>query len=330
VIPAYNEEGYISRCLSSVLEQDYPRGRLQVWLVDAGSTDATVELAREQAASDGRVEIISGNGRLNPMQAVNLGIARSSADLIARVDGHSFLERDYLRRAGDVLGESGPDVACVGGRPEQEGETRFGRAFARARTSRFGVGGSVYAGREQRVFVDTLQCGVYRRSALERVGRFDPEMDYGEDEELNWRLRRSGYRILLDTSIRFHYYTRSSWRAAFRQYRNYGGGRVRVVAKHPDFLRAHHLAPAALVTTLAALALTSPFGRTPRRLLAASALTYSSLAVASALEACGRENLDLVPWASLSYPALHFGYGIGMLEALPAVLAGASHPAGKR
>ena len=37
----------------------------------------------------------------------------------------------------------------------------------------------------------------------------------GEDEELNWRLKKAGYKLILDTSVRFVYTTRSSWSAVF-------------------------------------------------------------------------------------------------------------------
>ena len=88
----------------------------------------------------------------------------------------------------------------------------------------------------------------------------------GEDEELNWRLKKAGYRLVLDTSVRFVYTTRSSWTAVFRQHRNYGQSRVRVLAAHPDFLRPYHLAPPGLVAALArGSALAAPFSRRARR-----------------------------------------------------------------
>ena len=97
-----------------------------------------------------------------------------------------------------------------------------------------------------RADVDTIQAGVYRRAPLEEVGGFRTDMLVGEDEELNWRLKKAGYRLVLDTSVRFVYTTRSSWAAVFRQHRNYGQSRVRVLAAHPDFLRPYHLAPPGL------------------------------------------------------------------------------------
>jgi cellulose synthase/poly-beta-1,6-N-acetylglucosamine synthase-like glycosyltransferase len=184
---------------------------------------------------------------------------------------------------------------------------------ALARTSRFGVGGSVYAGSSSRELVDTVQCGLYRREILEAVGRFDEAMNFGEDEELNWRLRRCGYKILLDDRIRFHYVTRDSWLALFRQYRNYGRARVRVVRKHPDFLRARHLAPVLLVVAGVSLAAAAPGIPVARRGLVMFSLTYGAAALVFAARAAGRPDPATVARVAACFVALHLGYGTGML-----------------
>ena len=41
VVPAFNEEGHVDRCLDAIFAQDYPADRYRVWVVDAGSTDDT-------------------------------------------------------------------------------------------------------------------------------------------------------------------------------------------------------------------------------------------------------------------------------------------------
>ena len=218
VVPAFNEEGHVNRCLDAIFAQDYPGDRYRVWVVDAGSTDETAKVVLDRAARDPRLALVNGQGRLNAAQACNLGIQQGSSELIARVDAHTYLYPDYLRRAAELLEEEGPTVCCVGAQPEQVGETPFGEAVALARGSSFGVGASVYADERTRADVDTIQAGVYRRAPLEQVGGFRTDMLVGEDEELNWRLKKAGYRLVLDTSVRFVYTTRSSWRAVFRQH----------------------------------------------------------------------------------------------------------------
>lgn len=330
LVSTFNEEAYIGRCLDHVLDQDYPGDRIRVLVIDGGSTDRTVELVRRRAAGEPRLELIADGHRRNLPEALNLGLERCSGDLVAKIDAHGYPERDYLALAADGFQAGGAGVGCVGGRPVQEGETHFGRAVGLGRTSRFGVGGSEYAGSSARALVETVQCGVYLRDALEDVGWFDPTMNYGEDEELNWRLRRSGYRILLDTRIRFHYVTRPSWRAAFRQYRNYGAARARVVHVHPGFLRPHHLVPAAFVVLLAALGVAAVRRPEARLALAGATVAYAGGSLAAAAQVTPKDRRKLLPLVAACFPAFHFGYGVGSIEGAGKVVRGrlGRHPAG--
>ncbi len=320
VVPAYDEAAHIGRCLDAVCRQDYPRDLVRILVVDAGSADETVAIARGRAAANPLIKVLTGNGRLTTPEALNLGIGHGSADLVARVDGHGWPEQGFLRRAAAVFQKEGPAVACVGGRAVPEPDTPFGRALAIAWTSRFGVGASVYAAADGRRDVDTVPWGMYRREALEDVGAFDPSMNHGEDEELNWRLRRAGHRVVLDTSIRFRYINRGSWAGAFRQYRDYGEARMRVVSRHHDFLRPHHAAPALLVSTGAALAFAAPFNRRARRLLAILAATYGAAVTGGAVEACDRRDGALTGRVATAFTALHLGYGVGTLRGLITLL----------
>jgi cellulose synthase/poly-beta-1,6-N-acetylglucosamine synthase-like glycosyltransferase len=316
VISTFNEERHVGRCLDEVMAQDYPPDRVRVWLVDGGSTDGTVELVRRRAAVEPRLELIADGRRRNLPEALNLAIERSSGELVAKVDAHGYPERDFLSRAVAAFAAGDPELGCVGGMPIQEGETRFGGALAAARGSAFGVGGGTYAIKGDRRFVDSVQCGVYRRAVLDHVGAFDPAMTFGEDDELDWRVVQAGYRILLDRRIRFHYITRPTWRAAYRQYRNYGEARVNVVRRHPGFLRPHHLAPAVFVTGLGALVAGSVASRRARRSLGAAATAYSGAALAAAAKATPQRDPASILRIAAAFFALHAGYGVGMLRRL--------------
>ncbi|HEX5376328.1 MAG TPA: glycosyltransferase family 2 protein [Solirubrobacterales bacterium] len=313
VVPAYNEQDHIAACIAGVLAQDYPPDRLRLLLVDAGSSDDTVEIAQRHAAEDERIVVVSGEGRLTTPEALNVGLRVSTADVFARVDAHGCPAQDYISRAVAALEESDERVVGVGGQPNYSGASPFERAFTLARGSRLGVGGSVYAAPGQREIVDTVPWGIYRRPALEEVGGFDPAMNHGEDEELNWRLKQAGMSVMLDSSIRFEYVPRATLGAAFRQYRNYGRARARVVAAHPDFLRPRHAAPAAFVLGLAGLAALSPFSTAARAGLAAAVGGYAVAAGAGAVAATGREEIRLAPRVAACFPALHFGYGVGTI-----------------
>lgn len=321
VVPAYNEELHIDACIDGVLAQDYSAGRLRLLLVDAGSSDRTLTIAEQRAAADERIVVLSGRGRLTTPEALNAALALSDADVFARVDAHGRPASDYISRAVEALAAGGHGVVGVGGQPTYAGDSAFGRAFTAARGSRLGVGGSVYAASGTREIVETVPWGVYRRSALEAVGGFDPSMNHGEDEELNWRLKQAGMKVMLDGAISFEYVPRSSLPEVFRQYRNYGRARVRVVAAHPDFLRARHLAPAVLVAVSGGLALAGPFSAVARRCLLALLAIYAAATGVGAV-ASGRDEIRLAPRIAACFPALHFGYGVGTLGGILSLLRG--------
>jgi hypothetical protein len=165
-----------------------------------------------------------------------------------------------------------------------------------------------------RVEVDNFYCGAFRPEALGRAGVFDETLVRNQDDELNFRIRAAGGRIVLDTRIRSEYTPRGSLAGAFRQYYEYGVWKIPVMLKHRAVLSGRSLAPLALVSSLGLLALGSrhPAGR---RLLAAEVAAYAAAAVAfgaASIQSRG-ESPRLLPRVVAVYPMFHLGYGVGML-----------------
>jgi succinoglycan biosynthesis protein ExoA len=311
LVSTYNEERSIDACLDAILAQSAP---IAVTVIDGGSSDGTVAALHERARRDARVAVVADGVRRTLPAALNLGLTLTSRPFVAKVDARTFVARDFVERALAVIA-TGESIACAGGAPQQFGDTAFGAGLAKARTSRFGVGGSQYADLRARADVDTIQCGVYRRSALDAVGAFDPDLQFGEDEELNWRLRSAGWRLVRDASIRFRYQTRPTWNKAFAQYRNYGRARVAVARRHPGFVRPYHFAPAAAIVATVGLAAAAPFWPAALALLAAGAGVYAAGSLLAAIAAAGRDR-SAIGATAMAFSALHFGYGLGTLDGL--------------
>src|SRR5579875_1753034 len=127
VMSTFNEERYVDKALDAVEAQTTPA---RIVAIDGGSSDATVE--RLHARADGV--------RRSLPEALNLALEHVTEDFVAKIDARTFPARDFLEQALRVFAQEDARVACVGGRPEQYGESPFGNGVARARMSRFGVG----------------------------------------------------------------------------------------------------------------------------------------------------------------------------------------------
>jgi succinoglycan biosynthesis protein ExoA len=308
VIPARNEEASIGSCLDSVLDQDWKN--LQVIVIDGASDDATPAIVSEYADRDSRVELLVNPRRVIPV-SLNLAVPYAKGDWLVRIDAHATVPSDYVRRAANHL--STGLYGGVGGRKDGVGRTPAGKAVAAVMASRFGVGGSTYHHGTTVTDVEHVPFGAYPVSLIRALGGWDEELRVNQDFEFDHRVRKAGHRILFDPKLRIDWECRQSIRDLARQYHRYGGGKVSVVAKHPDSLKLRHLAAPALVVELALAAGALLAGRPGRAALIASpyaiALCAAYGTTAPKVEPEARR--FIVP----AYVAMHLGWGIGFWQA---------------
>ena len=324
VMPVLNEGDHLRAALDAINAQTYPRQRIEILIVDGGSTDTTVEVAHRRSNTDDRIRILGGHGVNTPM-AMNVGLQQARGSLVAKIDGHGWMDPEYIERAVRALTDD-EALGCVGGRivPRANGATE--RAIAMARFSALGVGSGVYTLAPRPQITTTVQCGVYRRDALRAVDGFDPTMAYGEDEELNHRLRVAGWLILMDPAMTFNYRVRRSIGDLYRQYFRYGRARVSVIKKHPRFFRVKHVVPAGTLLGIGFAASLTAAGVRHRGLLALP-LGYGSVVAVGSAVLSVRQRFARVDLVAAALVALHVGYGLGSLRGLLAVLTTRRQPA---
>lgn len=306
VMPVRNEAGNLEPAVRAVLAQDYP-GPFEVCLAIAPSDDGTEAVAERLAAADPRVRLVANPAGTTPA-GLNAAIAATAGEVVVRVDGHALLPPCYVRRAVEILAETG--AHNVGGVMAAEGQTPFERAVARALTSAFGTGDARFHTGGPPGPVDTVYLGVFRRDVLERVGGFDETLVRVQDGELNHRIRTTGGTVYFHPDLRVAYRPRSTLRALARQYFEMGRWRRVVVRRHPDSLAWRQaVAPATLLGIVAGLALAVAGRRTG---LLAPATYAGATLVVSAVE--GR-SIDPAArrWLPLVYATMHLAWAAGFL-----------------
>jgi succinoglycan biosynthesis protein ExoA len=243
IMPIRNEERYLAAAVAGVLGQDYP-GDLEVVLAVGPSEDRTEAIARSLAESDPRVRLVDNPAGRTP-NGLNAAIKASRDDIVVRVDGHGVLSDGYLRRAVEVLEETG--AANVGGIMQAEGETDFERAVARAMTSRFGIGSAAFHVGGAAGPADTVYLGAFRREVLDRLGGYDEHFVRAQDWELNYRIRKAGETIWFTPELRVTYRPRPDLRSLASQFFRSGRWRREVVRRYPETANLRYLAPPLVV-----------------------------------------------------------------------------------
>jgi glycosyltransferase involved in cell wall biosynthesis len=312
IAPVRNEQRYIERCLYGIAQQDYPRDRIEVLVIDGRSEDRTQEIvARFAAETTLDVRMIDNPAR-KAAAALNIGLAEARGSVIVRIDGHAALAPDYLRLAVAALHASGAD--CVGGVLESEGDTYVGRAIAAAMSSRFGVGGAEFRTGGAGGQVDTVAFGAYQRRVFDILGGFREDIDAGEDDEFNYRLRDAGGVILLLPEMRAKYTVRGTLRGLWRQYFAYGRAKPRVLHAHPSQVQARQLVPATFVVALLGFSVLAIFGS--RNALAALVGVYTLAATIASSVLAVQRGTRLFPPVVIVFPCMHIAYGSGFMAGL--------------
>ena len=108
IVPVYNVEAYMDRCVSSLCGQSYDK--IEIVLVDDGSTDSSGAKCDAWAAKDSRIRVIhKENGGLS--DARNVGIAASSGEYIAFIDGDDYVAPTYCEKLYEALLRNDADMA---------------------------------------------------------------------------------------------------------------------------------------------------------------------------------------------------------------------------
>lgn len=110
--PTYNHELYLEKCIQSVLEQSFEHW--EMWIIDDGSTDATLSIALRYAQSDPRIQVIHGqkHGIDGLARTYNLGLERAQGKYIAILEGDDYWYANKLEKQWQAVQSHPEAVLC--------------------------------------------------------------------------------------------------------------------------------------------------------------------------------------------------------------------------
>jgi peptidoglycan/xylan/chitin deacetylase (PgdA/CDA1 family)/GT2 family glycosyltransferase len=224
IVPAYNEAANIAATVRSLVGSDYPR--LEVIVVDDGSTDGTADLVERLGLPGVRVVRQPNAGK---PAALNNGVRYARADLLVLVDGDTVFQRDTLRRL--VQGFGDPGVGAVSGNTKVANRRGL---LGRWQHLEYVIGFNL----DRRAY-DVAGCmptipgaiGAFRRRVLAEVGGV-PSDTLAEDSDLTMAVLRAGWRVVYEEGAIAWTEAPASLRQLYRQRYRWCYGTLQASWKH--------------------------------------------------------------------------------------------------
>lgn len=314
ICPIYNEEKYIAKCLDSIIEQDYPKEDMELFLVDGMSTDHTRDIVAEYQKTYTWIKVLDNPKRVTP-HAMNIGIEAAKGNIIMRLDAHASYENNYfsaLVKALDIYQADNVGAVC---RTDVLNKNVKTLAIREVLSNKFGVGNSTFRiGIKKAQDVETVPFGCWRRDVFNKYGMYDTRLVRNQDIELNKRIIRGGGKIVIIPDTYCTYLARETYQALAKN--NYSNGLWNILTvyytKEMRSLSIRHFVPLLFILSLIMPIVVGLFW-TP-------ALCVSILALCTYLLVLGTVSAKLFMSKGLdffylltSFIVLHVSYGWGSL-----------------
>ncbi len=195
---------------------------LEVIIVDGGSTDATVKIAKEYST-----RVVSTP--LNAPAAYNYAIKHTNSEILGFIDADAKVEKEWLTKLVPHLDD--PQVAGVSG-----GIETWNAENAWARSIGYDLRNRYARLRKYVVRVATMNL-LLKKHIIEDVGWFDENLPSQYDTDLGFRITSRGYKIVYDSNAKCHHFNRTTLRAYFRQQLQYGKNTLRLYFKHKNLAK---------------------------------------------------------------------------------------------
>ena len=313
LIPCCNEVRNIENCITNVCDFEPPEGGFEVIVIDGMSDDGTREvLSKLQKEYEG-LRVFDNPLRTVP-HAMNLGIQQARGEYIVRTDVRCIHPVTYLKDLIKLSEETGADN--VGGVLVPVGETYTQKCIAEAYRSPVAMGGAL---RDRGVFIgetDAVYGGCFRRERLLDVGMYDETMVRNQDDELSFRLRKSGGKVVQTGNIKVKYFPRKRFQQLFKQFLQYGYWKVSVLKKHPAQASWRHYAPAMLISGFSGLVLAALLNIHLLPVLLLYTGGYLLSVSAESLRLTYKKNLVLWPGVITAIVVIHTAFGLGFIAGI--------------
>jgi glycosyltransferase involved in cell wall biosynthesis len=215
IVPVWNDAIGLARCLLGLRSQSYPNSRLQLIVVDNGSSDGSFEVAQSFAEATVLCERKPGS-----YAARNAGLQRAQGAYVAFIDSDCIPSQNWIEEA-TVTALRHPNLGVLGGRIEITSDSPSKPSAAVLYERMFSFN------QELNTKVGTCVAANWLspKNILERFGGFDASVNSGGDVKLSREISEAGHSVLYCDTMLVYHPARSTLRALLAKRRRIVGGK---------------------------------------------------------------------------------------------------------
>jgi len=226
IVPAYNEENVIGKTIKNLKKLVYPKNKLEIIVVNDGSSDKTGKIARSFKG----IKVFDKVNQGKKSYALNFGLKKAKGEIIGCIDADSFPKSDSLLKSVPFF--NNPRVAAVTTSIFVKEPKKLIQKLQYLEYI------MIVWSRKLLEFLDGIYVtpgamSLYRKSVLKEVGGFD-EKNVTEDIEIAWRILRKGYLIKMSTPAKVYTNVPSSFKKWWKQRIRWNIGGLQTSIKHID------------------------------------------------------------------------------------------------
>lgn len=198
IVPVYNSEKYIRRCLDSVCGQTYTD--LEVILVNDGSKDHSLSILQEYSGRDHRISLVSQENK-GVAAARNTGLRNANGDYILYVDADDWIEPDAIECLVSRMDEDADIVFCSSDHAETPEDVR---RESKTECEVWDQDRQLLEFMKHKRMTGMLWNKLIRKSIMDGSS-FNEKTGYGEDAEFLWKVLKKSRKMVVTNEVLYHH-----------------------------------------------------------------------------------------------------------------------------
>jgi glycosyltransferase involved in cell wall biosynthesis len=203
IIPIYNAEKTISRCLESLQLQDFSIDNFEVILVDDSSTDHTDEIIRKKIKNKNNITYKKLEKNSWPSHARNIWASNAKYEYLAFIDSDAYADKNWLRNIDNAFKNN--DIVACGGMVDNYNTAFFSNINHIIEFSEF------YSQDEKIIKTIPSVNLIYKKEVFDQLQWFDEGLSIWEDSDLNFRLSKLGLKLYYIPQIKVNHDTQNNF-----------------------------------------------------------------------------------------------------------------------